>query len=450
MLQALRSAKQNKERKEEKQMYKKLLIAVFVACLVSVPMAVFAAPTDQTIAGAHSTRTITVNYTRDASGALIGQTQTIHEVGVDIDGVAYTSDTTVNYVIFQGQGKVLDSKTVSTTERKDASGNVVSSETSTTFTDYSNSYDSGGRLINAPTGSRDVSGSNDEYEDSEGNLVSAGKYTGHYDMAYTIIAGSAYVESMTGTTINSAIDEATGTYVENSTTESTVTYEYIQINGDVLTKSTNAVSRTTQVAADASGRHYFTETNVTTTYEYDQTTGSVISASGSGTGNGYLLTGAGNQEYTSTIAVTYAIKNGMAVQTKYTEVQNFGPPPAVITPGTQDPVYDDPAVQGTVQDASVVASGVKADGTRDYYVYVVVYASAFDDTIGDGEWEEKDGEQYLVRINCGSDKAKADSLAASYISQRGTVRSFFGNLRPNTNIIDALGNGAGPFDLPGL
>jgi hypothetical protein len=391
-------------------------------------------------------QTIHVEYTRDASGALIGQTQTIHEVGVDTDGVAYTSDTIVNYTIFQGEGKILDSISTTVTTKEDGS-----KDTSITKTDYAGCYDAGGSLVKAPTGTRTSFGNTAKYTDDAGVVHAATTYAGTYDLTYKLMAGSAVTTKMDGSTTTSTWDEAAKVYVETNTTSSTVTYEYIQINGNVLTKSTNAVSETIEVAADANGNHYTASSNIITTYEYDQTTGALTGAKGTGTGSGYSLQ-MGNMQYNSTITVTYRIANGIAVQTDYLEIRTARATP---TPGTTNDPGDtggdsDPAVQGTIQDTQVVASGLKADGTRDYYVYVVVYASAFDDTIGDGEWEEKDGEQYLVRINCGSDKAKADSLAASYISQRGTVRSFFGNIRPNTNIIDALGNGAGPFDLPGL
>jgi len=257
-------------------------------------------------------------YSYDNRANLIGATGTKTSTTTSADKSVSTSTTTDTYTIINGKALVVKSNTQTTSVNADGS-----KETSTTITDYSGCYDSGGSLIKAPIGIRDVTGSTPEYTDMAGVKHAASSYTGHYNMTYAIIGGSAYVKQMSGSTITKHWDARTNTYVEDNTTTSTVTYNYIQINGAVLTKSTNAVSTTTQVTADAAGNHYTSSSNITTTYTYDQTTGALVGASGTGTGSGYLLTGAGNQLYTSTIRVTYAIKNKIAVQTAYSEVRTW-------------------------------------------------------------------------------------------------------------------------------
>lgn len=413
---------------------KNLLILSIIGLSVLLPVAAFAEEPIPII----SKQTIDIYYTYDLLGRLIGQRQTIHGEGTDIDGWHYITDSAVEYTIIAGTAKMSSSTT--TTNKDKADGSTQATTTTVNYT-----YDIRGRLTGA-SGTRTVSGYSAEYEDEDGNFKAAEKYSGSFDLTYKIISGQAMVASETGSTTYDAYNEETGQYEENKTETTTTTYEYRMIAGSVRVTSTTTDNNIVYVDTDTDGQNLWEQATITTTYEYDPEGGFLADQNGDGyavlgkgTGSGYLLND-GYQTYTSTITVEYEIINGMARQTHYNEDKVFDSPesPSNVV---------DPAVQGTIEGAYYVASKPNNVGQCNYYVYIVVAASAYDDTMGDGTYEELDGEYYLVRISVGRSESAARSLVSKYSGKQGQTMTFYGNTRPG-RIIEFLGEGSGGFDIP--
>ncbi|MFH0828247.1 MAG: hypothetical protein V1919_03680, partial [Candidatus Omnitrophota bacterium] len=302
-----------------------------------------------------------------------------------------------------------------------------------------------------------------EYTPEGGSKVPASTYSGTYELTYQIISGQAMVVSETGTMVTNNYNEATGAYQLYSTETSTTTFEYAMFAGELrMTKSvsdSNTVyARTDTATVDAdgnvldngTGQHYFSHATITTIYSYDQTTGALIGVSGSGTGYGYELTDAGNMSYTSTIAVQYAIFNGVARQIDYLETRSY-----FLAAEAPANVRVDPGITGTMSDAYILESGANNQGTTNFYVYYVIDASQVDEAKGDGLSVTKEGDHYLVRRQAAS-KAEAESLLAEAQGKIGTSVTVYGNqivgqdsegneVKPTA--IDFLGWGNGGFDL---
>lgn len=431
---ANRNQKNPKKGGEKEMRLRGLLTLSVIGLLVLLPVAAYATvgnPSHTADPGsAGSTQIIDIYYTYDSLGRLTGQRQTIHEEGTALDGSSYVSDTTIEYTVIGGVAKA--SGSVSTTTK-----NWVDGSTETTTTTINYQYDASGRLTGA-SGTRTVSGTSAEYEDEEGNYHASEQYTGSFTLTFSIISGQAVVTSETGSITYSVYNEDTGQYEENRTSTITTTYTYEMIAGSLKVVESVTTNNTVYVETDDQGNHLWTQSTITTTYEYSAT-GALLSAHGTGTGSGYLLTENGYQSYTSTISVDYDIINGVARQTHYHEERTFVP--------NQAPANRDPAVRGQIEGVYYVASGVNNLGEKNYYVYIVVSADAFDDVAGDGEYQELDGDYFLVRVSVGNSEQRAKDLVSQYSGKVGQTMTFFGNTLPG-RAIEFLGVGNGGFDIP--
>lgn len=419
---------QKNNRKEVKKMgLKNLLSLSLVAILFLLPATLFATE-DYGI----TTQIININYEYDANGRLLNQTQTITTNGVDNMGGDYSNVTTINYTVTDGQA-LMQSMT-STTISDSANGVHTETVSTTTYT-----YDSAGHLTGA-SGTTTITGSSAKYTDDQGDYHAATQSNGSYNITYDIISGQAVGVGQTGTIMTYTYNESTGLYDLSSTQTTTVTSQYQLIAGELKLTSSRSITNTVSETKDAQGQRLWSQTDILTTYTYDAN-GALTATLGSGTGCGYELTENGYQTYTSTISVTYEIVHGVARQTNYNEPKTYTPVGA--------PANVDPAVRGQIQGAYYVASDANDRGTRNYYVYVIVSADAYDGKKGDGKYDQRQGEYYLVRINCGTNEDNAKSLVNEYSGKQGQTMTFFGDIRANQpNVIINARTGNGGFDIP--